>query len=63
MAPVLLNDRDEVVRPALIWCDQRSDKQCEQLTQQIGAEQLIKLTCNPALTGFTLPKMLWGARK
>ena len=56
---VLLNDRDEVVRPALIWCDQRSDKQCEQLTQQIGAEQLIKLTCNPALTGFTLPKMLW----
>ena len=56
---VLLNDRDEVVRPALIWCDQRSDKQCEQITQQIGAEQLIKLTCNPALTGFTLPKMLW----
>ena len=56
---VLLNDRDEVVRPALIWCDQRTDKQCEQLTQQIGAEQLIKLTCNPALTGFTLPKMLW----
>jgi xylulokinase len=56
---VLLNERDEVVRPALIWCDQRSDKQCEQLTQQIGAEQLIKLTCNPALTGFTLPKMLW----
>ena len=56
---VLLNERDEVVRPALIWCDQRTDKQCEQLTQQIGAEQLIKLTCNPALTGFTLPKMLW----
>jgi xylulokinase len=56
---VLLNERDEVVRPALIWCDQRSDKQCEQLTQQIGAERLIKLTCNPALTGFTLPKMLW----
>jgi len=56
---VLLNDRDEVVRPALIWCDQRSDKQCEQITQQIGADQLIKLTCNPALTGFTLPKMLW----
>ena len=56
---VLLNERDEVVRPALIWCDQRTDKQCEQLTLQIGAEQLIKLTCNPALTGFTLPKMLW----
>ena len=38
---VLLNERDEVVRPALIWCDQRTDKQCEQLTQQIGAEQLL----------------------
>lgn len=56
---VLLNSADEVVRPALIWCDQRSDKQCELLTKSIGAEQLIRLTCNPALTGFTLPKMLW----
>jgi xylulokinase len=56
---VLLNDRDEVLRPALIWCDQRSALQCEQLTKKIGAAELIKLTCNPALTGFTLPKMLW----
>jgi xylulokinase len=56
---VLLNARDEVLRPALIWCDQRSAFQCEQLTEQIGAPELIKLTCNPALTGFTLPKMLW----
>jgi xylulokinase len=56
---VLLDERDEVLRPALIWCDQRSASQCEQLTKEIGAEQLIELTCNPALTGFTLPKMLW----
>lgn len=56
---VLLDEADEVLRPALIWCDQRSDKQCESLTREIGAEQLINLTCNPALTGFTLPKMLW----
>ncbi|HEY6803004.1 MAG TPA: xylulokinase [Pyrinomonadaceae bacterium] len=56
---VLLNERDEVLRPALIWCDQRSAFQCEQLTKQIGAATLIKLTCNPALTGFTLPKLLW----
>jgi len=56
---VLLDRQDEVLRPSLIWCDQRSDAQCEQLTNSIGAEQLIKLTCNPALTGFTLPKMLW----
>lgn len=56
---VLLNKRDEVLRPAIIWCDQRSDAQCQTLTKEIGAERLIELTCNPALTGFTLPKMLW----
>ncbi|HJX89956.1 MAG TPA: xylulokinase [Pyrinomonadaceae bacterium] len=56
---VLLDERDEVLRPALIWCDQRSASQCEQLTKEIGPEQLIELTCNPALTGFTLPKLLW----
>ena len=56
---VLLDQRDEVIRPALIWCDQRSDVQCEELTQSIGASELIRLTCNPALTGFTLPKLLW----
>ena len=48
---VLLEQRDEVLRPALIWCDQRSAAQCEHLTNTIGADQLIKLTCNPALTG------------
>src|ERR1044072_8168377 len=56
---VLLDERDEVIRPALIWCDQRSDRQCEELTKSIGASELIRLTCNPALTGFTLPKLLW----
>jgi xylulokinase len=56
---VLLNEGDEVLRPALIWCDQRTDSQCQELTRKIGAERLIQLTCNPALTGFTLPKLLW----
>jgi xylulokinase len=56
---VLLDGRGEVLRPALIWCDQRSDRQCEELTKSIGASELIRLTCNPALTGFTLPKLLW----
>jgi len=56
---VLLDQRDEVVRPAIIWCDQRTEAQCRTLTDKIGAAQLIELTCNPALTGFTLPKMLW----
>ena len=56
---VLLDERDEVIRPALIWCDQRSASQCDELTRKIGAQRLIELTSNPALTGFTLPKMLW----
>ena len=56
---VLLDERDEVLRPALIWCDQRSADQCRYLTANVGAARLIELTCNPALTGFTLPKLLW----
>ena len=56
---VLLDDAGEAVRPALLWCDQRTDAQCKALTAQIGAARLIELTSNPALTGFTLPKLLW----
>ena len=56
---VLLDKNDKVLRPSIIWCDQRTDSQCGSLTKEIGPERLIKLTCNPALTGFTLPKMLW----
>jgi xylulokinase len=56
---VLLDEHDEVVRPALIWCDQRTDRQCQAITDRVGAGQLIELTSNPALTGFTLPKILW----
>jgi len=56
---VLLDQSDEVLRPAIIWCDQRTDSQCNSLTEMIGADRLIELTCNPALTGFTLPKILW----
>ncbi len=56
---VLLDERDQVLRPALIWCDQRTNAQCVTITEKIGADRLIALTCNPALTGFTLPKLLW----
>ena len=56
---VLLDEQDRVVRPALIWCDVRTEKQCRDLTAQIGAANLIQLTCNPALTNFTLTKCLW----
>jgi len=56
---VLLDAAGEVVRPALIWCDVRTEKQCSDLKQQIGPERIIQLTCNPALPNFTLTKLLW----
>lgn len=56
---VLLDKADRVLRPSLIWCDQRTAEECRELTETIGAERLIQLTCNPALTNFTLTKLLW----
>ncbi len=56
---VMLDEQDRVVRPALIWCDVRTEEQCEQLNAKLGAEKIIQLTCNPALPNFTLTKFLW----
>ncbi len=56
---VMLDEQGIVVRPALIWCDVRTEKQCRDLTAKIGQERLIQLTCNPALANFTLTKLLW----
>lgn len=56
---VLLDEHDEVLRPSIIWCDQRSQAQCDWITERVGAQRLIELTCNPALTGFSAPKLLW----
>lgn len=56
---VLLNEKGEVLMPAIIWCDQRTEKQCDYLNNEIGVEKLLKYTGNKALTGFTLPKLLW----
>ncbi len=56
---VMLDGSGEVVRPALIWCDVRTDKQCQELNEKIGPDRLIQLTCNPALPNFTLTKFLW----
>ncbi len=55
----MLNAAREVVRPALIWCDQRSQAQVDWATQTAGAENILRWTANPVLTGFTLPKFLW----
>jgi xylulokinase len=56
---VLLDENDEVIRPALIWCDQRTEAQSKELERTIGLDRLIQLTCNPPLTNFTLTKLLW----
>ncbi len=56
---VLLDESDKVLRPALIWCDQRTARECEELNEKIGAAQIIQYTCNPALTNFTLTKLMW----
>lgn len=56
---VLLDEKGGVVRPALIWCDVRTEKQCRDLSRALGLQRLIQLTCNPALPNFTLTKILW----
>ena len=56
---VMLDSNGEVLRPAILWNDQRTQKQCDEITQTIGFSRLIELTGNRALTGFTAPKILW----
>ena len=56
---VLLDSAGAPLRPSLIWCDQRTAEEARDLTEQIGQNQLIAWTCNPALTNFTLTKLLW----
>lgn len=56
---VMLDKNDRVLRNAILWCDQRTAKQCEQITRLVGDKRLIDITANPALTGFTAGKILW----
>ena len=56
---VLLDAAGEVLRPSIIWCDQRTAEECRWLEHEIGASRLLELTSNPALTNFTLTKLLW----
>jgi xylulokinase len=56
---VFLDRRGEVIRPALLWNDQRTGAQCDEITERVGAERLVEITGNPALTGFQAPKVLW----
>jgi len=56
---VLLDAERQVLRPCIIWADQRSEAQCSWITERVGASQLIEYVSNPALTGFSAPKLLW----
>ncbi len=56
---VVLDAKGELLRPAILWNDQRTAAQCAQIEERVGLERLIELTGNRALTGFTAPKLLW----
>ena len=56
---VILDENDEVIRPAILWNDQRTQAQCDYLNNEVGRHTLIDKTANVALTGFTAPKILW----
>jgi xylulokinase len=56
---VVLDAADRVIRPAILWNDQRTAGECVEIEERVGPERLIELTGNRALTGFTAPKLLW----
>jgi xylulokinase len=56
---VILDEANNVIRPSLIWCDQRSQEQVDFVNATVGREKVLEYTANPVLTGFTLPKLLW----
>jgi xylulokinase len=59
---VVLDRDDDVVRPAIIWCDVRTGEQCEELAGCVGGDRIIQCTCNPPLPNFTLTRLLWMQR-
>ncbi len=56
---VLLDEAGDVLRPAILWNDQRTQAQCDEIHRRVGRERFIQITGNVALTGFTAPKILW----
>jgi xylulokinase len=59
---VVLDDAGRVIRPAILWNDQRTAAECVEIEERVGLDRLITLTGNRALTGFTAPKLLWLRR-
>ena len=56
---VFLDAHDRIIRPAMLWNDQRTAAECAEITRRVGAERLVAITGNPALTGFQAPKIIW----
>lgn len=56
---VMLDANHQVLRPAILWCDQRTQAQCDWITSAVGKATLVSETANPVLTGFTAPKIIW----
>lgn len=56
---VLLDEASQVLRPCIIWADQRSNEQCRWITERVGPARLIELVSNSTLPGFSAPKALW----
>ena len=56
---VLLDENGQVLRPSILWNDQRTAAECDQIRRRVGVDELISITGNDALTGFTAPKLLW----
>jgi xylulokinase len=59
---VFLDRAGDVIRPALLWNDQRTAAECDEITERVGEERLLEIAGNPALTGFQAPKIRWLAR-
>jgi xylulokinase len=59
---VTLDDAEKVIRPAILWNDQRTGAECAEIEERVGFDRLVSLTGNRALTGFTAPKLLWLRR-
>lgn len=56
---VMLDGDGEVIRPSIIWCDQRTSCECADIEKLVGRERLVEITANPAMTGFTASKIMW----
>ncbi len=56
---VFLDENNQVVRPAILWCDQRTGPECDWITEKVGFDKVVEYTSNPVLTGFTAGKIVW----